>query len=272
MLKIIFEIALTFLISSASSLLGQQVFAAADGEPQMRMFASGEVVFLPETGAVIMLKDKSLVIDMVSPSEQRAKEYQTVDLKMNDQVLMINGKKVVTISDLKTVYDSVAIGSDVKLGIRRGKDMMIVAFPKADQTKMTQHRVMTVETDDAGEVVSGTGNGKQVMTFRASEGGVAVIPEIGLILHEADSKVKVAGLLEAELNPDKDAVAEGDVVSAIMSGKVKTVKEFTDIYDKIAVGAEFTVSINHGGKTLTLKATKKAKPEGTKIIRTIENN
>lgn len=273
MLKILIEIALTFLISSASSLLGQQVFAATESKPQMRMFTSGDVVFLPETGAVILLKDKTLIVDMVNPADQRSKEYQSIDLKQNDEVLMINGKKVVVLSDLKAAYDSLATGSDVKLGIRRGKDMMIVSFPKSDQAKSTQHRVMTFESSGAGDDVKAVENGKQVTSIHASDGDVAVVMELGMIVGELDSKVKVAGLIEGKESEVKNAgVLEGDIITAINSQKITSVNGLIAAYEKVAVGTEFTVSLDRNGKTVTVKAVKAATEDGPKMIKTIKNN
>ncbi len=272
MMKILFEIALTLLISSVSSLLGQQVFAA-EGKPQMRMFTSGDVVFLPETGAVILLKDKSIVIDMVNSADQRAKEYRSTDLRQNDEVLMINGKKIAVLSDLKAAYDSLAVGADVKLGIRRGKDMMIVSFPKSDQAKSTQHRVMTFETGGAGDDVKAVENGKQITSIHASDGDIAVVLELGLIVGELDSKVKVAGLLESKGSDVKSAgVLEGDIITAINSQKVTKVSDLTAAYEKVAVGSEFTVALDRNGKTVTVKAVKAAKEDGPKMIKSIKNN
>lgn len=273
MMRILYEIGLTLLISFTTSLFSQQVFAASDGKPQMRMFTSGEVVFLPETGAVIMLKDKALIIDMVSPSEQRSKEYQAIDLKQNDEVLMINGKKIAVLSDLKAAYDSLAAGKDVKLGIRRGKDMMIVSFPKADPSQMKQHRVMTFETDDAGAVSAGTENGQEIKAIHASDGNIAVVQELGMIIGELGGKVTVAGLIDAKNSVSKEAgVAEGDIVTAIMSQKITNIKDLTAAYDTISVGTEFTVSLDRKGKALTVKAIKAAPEDGPKMFKTTIKN
>lgn len=269
MLKLLFEIVLTILISSASSLLGQQAFAATEGKPQMRMFTSGDVVFMSELGAVILLKDKSLVIDVVNSAEQRAEVYKSVDLKQNDEVIMINGKKVTILTDLKAAYDSVAVGSDVKLGIKRGKDMMIVSFPKMDQSSMKNQRVMSFTTDGSGEASAGVS--EEIASIHASDGEVAIVMELGLIVGESGSKVKVAGLINNQGDESEAGGAlEGDVITSIMAQKVTSIKELTEAYDKVEVGKEFSVTLDRNGKAVTIKAVKAAKQDGPTMFKTIK--
>lgn len=269
MLRILFEIVITILISSASSLLGQQAFATTEGKPQMRMFTSGDVVFMPELGAVILLKDKSLVIDVVNPAEQRAKEYKSIDLKQNDEVIMINGKKVTVLADLKSAYDSVAVGSDVKLGIKRDKDMMIVSFPKMDQSNLKNQRVMSFTTDGSTGATAGAGG--EITSIQASDGEVAILIELGLIVGESESKVKVAGLINNQGDGSKESGAhEGDIITALMAQKVTSIKELTEAYGKIEVGKEFSVTLDRGGKAVTIKAVKAPKSDAPTMFKTIK--
>ena len=277
MLKIIAEIVMGLLLGLLSFWAGEQAYGATEGKPQMRMFNSGDIVFLNELGAIVMPRDKVLVIDMVSPPEQRAKEYKLVDLKKDDEVIMINGKKAAALSDLRTAYDSLAAGQEVKLGIRRGKDMMIVSFVKADASKLPNRQVMAFSTEDGNDSViteslHGDGvKGKKVMRFGPGGGNIAMIPEMGLILNEADAKIKVVGIQDdAPAGVKSSGVQTEDAVTMIDKSKVATVKDLLAIYDKIKPGTEFTLAIDRGGKTVEVKATKEDQSNQPQIIRTIK--
>ena len=276
MLKIIVEVALAFLITSITTCSSVPALAANEtkdaGKPQMQFFSAGDVVFINELGAVIMLRDKAIVVDMVNPPDQRSKEYQSVDLKKDDIVIMVNGKKAAALADIKAAYESASVGQEVKLGIRRGKEMMIAAFPKADKSKMAQQQVVAFDTEGGTEVVHGDGS-KKVMKFGAGDGNITIVSELDLLLNEADSKVAIASVMNTENPLIKNAgIAPGDVLTAIETTKVAKLKDFVDAYEKLKVGDEYSVSFLHDGKTVTVKAKKAAEDNSPKMIRTIKQN
>ncbi len=276
MLAIVLKFALALLFSALSSIFGLPAFAAEKGKPEMHMFSADDVVFLNELGAIVMPRDKAFVIDMVNPAGQRAKEYQAVDLKKDDEIIMINGKKVTALADLKSAYEAVAVGQDVKLGIRRDKTMMIVSFPKGDTSKMQQQVVMAFDTKGGGDSLAAEswtgGGGKKVMRFDSGGGNIIMISELGLILNESDSKITIIGIQNDAPESVKDSKAiVGDVVSAIQATKVKSMKEFLDLYEKLAIGVEFSISIEHDGKVVEAKAVKTAKSDKPQVIKTIKN-
>ncbi len=129
-----------------------QTFAAVDEKPkqQMRMLSAGsELWMLPEVGAVAVVKDGKLIFEVVSPTESRPKGYETVDIKQGDLIMMANGKKITGAKDIQAMYDSLAIGAELKLGIRRGEDMLITTIKKADPASLPQRR-MVVKGDGPG--------------------------------------------------------------------------------------------------------------------------
>lgn len=275
MLKIIMEIIVAALISLASFWISQAAFAA-ENKPQMRMFSSGDVVFLSELGAIIIPRDSALVVDVVNQPDQRSKEYKTVDLRKDDKIIMINGKKANALADINTVYDSLAVGQEVKLGIVRGKDRMIVSFVKADASKLPNRQVMSFTTEGGDsmvtETVHGDGmKGKKVMRFGPGEGNIAMLTELGLILNETDTKIKIIGIQDdAPASVKSGGVQTEDAVTMIDQTKVGSMKALLAIYDKIKAGTEFTLSIDHGGKTVQVKATKEEQSNQPQIIRTIK--
>jgi PDZ domain-containing secreted protein len=277
MLKIIMEIVVALLVSAASFWAGQQAFGATEGKPQMRMFSSGDIVFLNELGAIIMPRDSAFVVDMVNQPDQRSKEYKSVDLRKDDIIIMINGKKAKALADLQTVYDSLAVGQDVKLGVMRGKDRMIISFVKADASKLPNRQVMAFSTEGNGdsvvtETIHGDGvKGKKVMRFGPGEGNIAMVTELGLILNEADAKIKIVGIQnDAPASVKSSGVQTDDAVTMIDKSKVGSMKEFLAVYDKIKSGTEFTLAIDRGGKTVEVKGIKEDQSNQPQIIRTIK--
>lgn len=270
MLQVIAKILITAVFTIIGSLTSSSTFAAEDAKPQIRTFKAGDVVFISELGAVIMPKGNVLVVDMVNPSDQRAKEYQKVDLRKDDEIIMINGKKAAAILDLSNAYNTVTIGQDVKLGVRRGTEMMIVSFPKADSKDLPGRRVMTFSTGDDSAAHDMTG--MKMMKFDASGGDITLVDELGVILSEENSAVKVAGILSIDGQDSKSGSAkEGDKVTAVNDTKVTSLAEFNAAYDKIAVGKEFTVTVDQGGKAVSLKGTKSEKTGGRKVIKSSKN-
>lgn len=279
MLKIIVEVIAAFVITSLATCGNTPAVAAtetkaetkSEGKPQMHFFSSGDVVFIHELGAVIMLRDKAITVDMVNPPDQRAKEYQAVDIKKDDVVLMINGKKAAALADVKAAYDSAAVGQEVKLGIRRGKEMMIASFAKADQSKIAQQQVVAFETEAGGDVALGEGD-KKVMKLGPGDGNLVIVSEMALILTEVDSKIAVTGIMDSEnAVVKKTGIALNDILSEIQSIKVKTLKEFSEVYDKLKIGDEFTVLFQHGDKTVVAKTSKTAPDDRPMMIKTIKN-
>ena len=83
---------------------------------------------------------------------QRSKAYQQVDLRAEDRLLMVNGKKLTTTEQLVALLDSVAVGGNVQLGIRRDKDMKIVSYAKADPASLPKvtRKFVTTEVGPGG--------------------------------------------------------------------------------------------------------------------------
>ncbi|MGB5105244.1 MAG: PDZ domain-containing protein [Candidatus Zixiibacteriota bacterium] len=275
MFRIIVEIAVALLVTTISSCISASALAATEGKgegkPQMQFFSSGDVVFIHELGAVLMLRDKNIIVDMVNPPNQRSKEYQMVDVKKDDVIMMVNGKKATALADLKIAYDSASVGQEIKFGIRRGKNMMIATFAKADQSKIAQQQVMTFDSEAGGDIALGDGN-KKVMKFGPGEGNIAIVSELALILSEVDSKVAVTGIMDSENSIIKQTgIGLNDVVTEIQSINVKSIKEFNEVYSKLKVGDEFSVVFQHDGKAVSAKATKTAPDERPMMIKTIKN-
>ena len=115
---------------------------------------SDSAVILPELGAVLEMKNDTLSVLAVAPSEARAAEYRGVDLQEGDRVIMADGKRVTTAAAMRALLDSAAMGDTVRLALRRDKKLIMVTFVKADPAKQPG-RLMMVQgapgTDTSGQ-------------------------------------------------------------------------------------------------------------------------
>ena len=67
----------------------------------------------------------------VTPAQRRGKAYRDVDLKTEDRILMANGKRIKTVADFKELYESLPVGEELKMGLRRGEEMRMASFQKS---------------------------------------------------------------------------------------------------------------------------------------------
>jgi len=206
----------------------------------------GDAFPIPETGALVVREGSDLKVQFVPPPENRREPYKQVDLQVNDLILLVNGKRVKTIADLSKAHDETPIGAELKLGIQRDKQMMIVSFPKADPKDLPQ-RTMRIVT------AGGEGN--------------EILPAVGIVLSETKHSVIVKKLLPVESAVVKNLdVQEGDVVTSINGTSVSSVKKFIDLYDKLDVGAKVSWNTERKGKRIVVEF-EKPKPMGPVIIR-----
>jgi S1-C subfamily serine protease len=228
-------------------LLAQNSTASTPQEKvQVMKIKEGDVFPIPEIGALVVKAEADLKIQFVPPAENRREPYKSVDLQLGDLILMANGKRVKTIKELTDAHASTTIGAEFKLGIQRGKEMMIVSFPKADPKDLPQ-RTMRIMTT-GGE-------------------GAEVLPAVGVVLAQKQKSVVIDKILPVETAIVKTLdVKEGDVITAINGKPVATVKDFVGIYDGLEVGSPVTVKTDRKGAPLQVTF-KKPKPMGPVFIR-----
>jgi hypothetical protein len=66
---------------------------------KMMKFEKGSVTILKELGSIIVAGDSGLAVQMAGPKDMRPEKYKDVDLRDNDRIIMMNGKKLTTIKD-----------------------------------------------------------------------------------------------------------------------------------------------------------------------------
>jgi len=120
---------------------------------QMMIKAEGDVFNLPELSAVIAKQDGNIVV-LATMAKMRAADYKEVDVKNNDQIFMVNGKKIKSVKELQEIYEGLSIGEEFKMALKRGENRQLASFVKADPEKLPKHkmRIKRVNPEEAAKM------------------------------------------------------------------------------------------------------------------------
>lgn len=238
-MKMISKIALICLLAAVFS----QIFAQNWSQKrEVEMKVEGEPFNLAELGAVIVSDGESIKFLHVSDAAQRPAAYRDIDAKSDDEVLMMNGKRIRDTASLKKMYDELAIGDAVKIGVRRGEQMFILDFPKIDP-KDAPKMMMRMVVDD------GSGNTDE-MTFGAED--IFPAMELQMLFTMEDGKLIARPTHEFKSGKINGLdITEGDVITAINDKTVESLDDFRDAYTAIAVGETIKLSADRNSKTVT---------------------
>jgi S1-C subfamily serine protease len=251
------------------------VNAAVGHTQQMKMVTIGGddadgTAMIAELGALIFEKDSTLTVEHVMQAAQRPKAYKKVDLKQDDIILMVNGKRTRTADDLSMILDSLKAGEEVKLGVRRDKGMQIVSFKKAAPEDLPQIKMVTQDMPGEGE--SGAHGGPNMKMITRTEGGagsdgqLAVLMGSGLIFKQDDEAVVVAATMPHTKEALGDVeVIEGDRVLKIQDKEVIDPSMLQEFYDAIEIGTSVTLVFSRDGKEFTASFDKSEAPENIMI-------
>ena len=207
---------------------------------------SAELFSLPELGALVAAQGNVLTVRFVSPPSNRKPPYKEVDLREGDALLMVNSRRIRTISELTSAYEAIAVGSEVKLGLERGKEMMIAAFLKGDPKDFPR------------------------MQFRMQRGpadGTEIFPAVGVALAEKGKQVVVKEILPIETGAVRKLdVRQGDVIVSLNGWVVTSLKAYVEKFETIPVGETMEWKLKRGGRTVIVSFPR-PKPAGPMIIR-----
>lgn len=228
------------------------ILIAATAGAQMALRLDPEKdLMLVEIGAVARVGDGAFGVSFatVLPRMARPEQYRDLDVREGDVVLMMNGERIRDITTLRERYDALAVGDEVKLGLRRGTERFLVSFAKIDPAEMAadgpgEHRIMRRISMDGG----GDGDGEILTEFDAlvgeRDGGLRVVAKIG----------------ESELR-------EGDVIVAINGKSLSSLAEFRELYGAVELGKMLRFDIVREGRTIELEVTKVEARQGLMVRR-----
>lgn len=241
------------LVVATISVLSPNVYSQ---HQKMMTFEKGQVFLIPELAAVVVQDGDNLKIQFVGPPQQLPKKFKDVDMKEGDILMMLNGKKLKTISDLEKAYEALAFDDELKFGIKRDETMVMTKFTKTDMESMPGVRMMTMSADSDGnvkEVSGGSGHGGMIKTMSIGGGdNIELIPALGLILRQEDDQIKVENVMN---NCPKalsgKGMVDGCTIQKIQGKTVATAKELISVFEEIKTGAEMSLTFLSGGKTIT---------------------
>ena len=238
-------IILLALLSLAPAAPGDPVASVPDSLGMIRL-SSDDAFPIPETGALVVKDGSDLKVRFVPPAGNRPEKYRSVDLQEGDQILLVNGKRVKTIAELKKAHADTPVGETFKLGIKRGEELMIVSFEKADPKDLPKMNTRIVTS--GGE-------------------GTEVLPAVGVMLVEKGKGVVIDKILPVETSAVKGLdVKEGDIILSINGNAVSSLKEFVSFYDNLAVGDPVEWKTRRSGNAISVSFAK-PKPMGRVMMR-----
>jgi S1-C subfamily serine protease len=261
LLTLIATVVVSYLTSFAQQQGGTKIIRQVGGPGGIQ----GQPFNLGELGAVIAKDSSGIHVLFISPSESRPKAYQSVDLLAEDEILMMNGKKLTSIEDMEKGYEAAAIGSNLQFGVKRGGQLMVVSFPKADPKDLPKRQMMIMNDDGKGGKDFKFNSKDLKMAPGVTE--VDHVPGLGVLVGVKDKKVVVAAVMPFAMeNPALKDLTSGDEVLTVGGKPVTTTAQFVAAFEETKVGDKFSFKVMHGGKETEVTLTKQ-EDSGVRIIR-----
>ncbi len=227
-------------------------------EMVFRSSEDGSLAMLPIPGGLLILEgeDEARVMDRIVNEESD----ETPDIKQGDLIIFLDGERISSAEQFNTMFESIAVGDEVKLGIQRGEDKMIRTFTKQE---MQQN-------------YSGN-NGGVVRSFQFSGPGGpgedlpnANLWPAGFMVGERGNQVVIGASLPLPNKAEAlEALKQGDAILNLNGTSIKTVDELLAGYEAITVGDDVTLEYEHDGETHKVLF---KKPEPPRMRMQIERN
>ena len=215
---------LAILFLSVPSVLSQ-------GKPEIKL-NSDDAFDLQEVGAFIIKEKDKIKVQFVAPENKRLPGYQNVDLKKDDFIMKANGKDVKKLSELKESYENLKVGKDLKLEVKRGKNIIMVAVKKADPKILPKRHAVNPDFKKMENKVLLEGYGILIANINEK-------PMIEKLLMDNNELVNKAGL------------KGGDLLTNINGQEIKTFIQFKTAYESLNPGQD--VKIKFGIKYISFK-------------------
>jgi C-terminal processing protease CtpA/Prc len=258
-------------ISLLALIVAVMMLHSSPAEAQMKLMIEGDAFMVREIGATIVQNDDNLEVVFMLPEDSRPEAYKSVDIREKDLILMVNGKKVKSVSDIRELFDGIKPGEDVKIGLKRDKSMMIVSFERADPESLPEFKTMTFTSIDSSDGESEGGVMKVVKRMETSGGKddieLTMLEGSGLVIGESED-----GLIIAAVMPDaKESLASADVkkgdrLISVQGEKTSSVAALAKLFDEIEVGTAVTLDLAREGQPFSVTFDKAKSQPKTMII------
>jgi PDZ domain-containing secreted protein len=208
------------------------VYAQTVKTKTLTLKGDGEIFLLREIGGIITESGDSITVDMIMPEDARAEDYRSVDIRVGDLIKMANGKTVTSIKMLEGLYNSLAIGDQLKLGIFRDRQMVIASLTKADPDKLP---------------------GKMMVMTGPARGGIeTALIDAGLLLKETGTGFVVDEVIDNMLvDFTGDTPQKGDALLKIQEHEIKTADELKRVLDQVKEGENVDLILSREGEEVS---------------------
>lgn len=203
----------------------------SQGKPEIKL-NSDDTFDLQEVGAFIIKEKDKIKVQFVAPENKRLPGYQNVDLKKDDFILKVNDKDIKKLSELKESYEDLKVGKDLKLEVKRGKNIIMVAVKKADPKILPKRHAVNPD-------------------FKKMENKV-LLEGLGVLISKINEKPMIEKLF---MNDNalvlKAGLKGGDLLTNINGQQIKTFTQFKTLYETLNSGQD--VNIKFGNKSFSFK-------------------
>lgn len=207
---------------------------------QMKMMiqSDGEIFMIAELGAVLLDKDGKIEVAAVMPADRRMKAYRKVDMLEGDIIMMLNGKRMKEVTEFKTLFESLSADDEINIGIKRGKDMKIISFSKADPKNLPKMNMVMLKDDGEG------GGDVDVIMLEGS----------GLMFEEKKKITTVSATMpHADKLFGEGTVKVGDLILKYGETKITSALQLSDLYESAKIGESVSLVFARDGKEFTVK-------------------
>ncbi|OQX94988.1 hypothetical protein B6I21_07805 [candidate division KSB1 bacterium 4572_119] len=261
--KIFFVILLSIVLFSFS-VYGQMKMIKKGGK-------DGNIFMINELAVIVNDADGSVIVEHAMPADNRPEQYRNIKIKNDDEILMVNKKRVKSVKELEDIYNEAEKDETIKMGLQRGDEMFFVEFAKMDPDKLPKRKMMimtkTIDSDEGGDKVSTKIISDKIM-LDDKDGPIEPLFGIGLILQEKNGKIYIIKNLE---NFEKTkALQEGSEVISINGQTATSLKQVTKIYKELETGEEVTLKVSTGKKE-NMSTFQKPEENAKKVIRKERN-
>ncbi len=231
-------------------------------QAQTMTFDANSSLILQEFTALLTVEEDEIRVrlQMSGNSNENGEDR----LEAGDVVLMMNGKRATDLGTLRTLYESVEDGEEVKIGVRRGEERFILRATKGDVPEGSSsggRRVISRTTTNAPGASSINAPASSVMSFNTDvEGATPVmVTELGSVLLDRDEKVVVERAIPM-IMPEalKSEEIEGYTILSVNGKEYKTAQEVADALKEIEVGEAIELELEKDGDQISIVFNKEA--------------
>ncbi len=218
-----------------------------------RRIEGGDGAFhLKEVQTILTSKDDTIKVMAVLPERMRPKGYGDIVLKENDEILMVNARRVKTVQKFEELYNALEIGGILKMGIRRKGELMIESFKKIDPEDITEGANIMIQTAMPGEEEGHEGGRMRTFTMHGGDSeNMRPWFGTGLVLGMEEGTLKVMRIMEGMTGAlGKADIKEGDEIKSLNGQKVETLDKFFERYEKLDTGSKVEIDYARAGKKM----------------------